>query len=111
AAQKRRGLMFCLYGLSDRLDAVDGIAYLAVDLVLVSLTVLEIVDRDLREQSVRQDVLVLLDILLDLFAVACKFRLDEICGTAGDRLFVAKNFLDDLRIRSRGKSAVLSSQN
>ena len=61
---------------------------------------------DLTELSIGEDVLLLLDEIAHrggLGAQLVKLRLQKVCGTAGDRLFVADDLVHKLRRDRRGQ--------
>lgn len=62
------------------------------------------------EQRVGQNILFLFVVLCDLRAILGELGLDEVGRTARDRLFVAEDLFDDLRIGLRRQSAVLASE-
>ena len=71
------------------MNAVPGVAVFGVETVLFRFSVLEKLERDLIEQSVRQYVFVLLEIRTDLLAQTVEFGFDLIGGSVVDRLRVA----------------------
>ena len=72
---------------------------------------LEEIQRDLREQGIGQNVLVLLLPRGDLLLVLRKLRRDQVCRTAGDRLLALQDHLLDLRVdRTHGLAELTMHQ-
>ena len=71
------------------MNAVLGVAVFGVEIVFFCFSVLEELERDLIEQSVRQHVFVLFEVRTYLLAEAVEFGLDLISGSVVYRFGVA----------------------
>ena len=89
--------------------AVLCIGFGQIDTGLLSLAVFEEVDCYLREQSIGQNVLILLLPLGNFLLKLGKLGLDQICGTAGDRLLVADDLLADLFLDGKGGASIVAA--
>ena len=99
---------------SSRLCGISSVGCVSlghIHLALLCVTILEVVDGDLREQSIGKDVLILLLVHLALFLELGKLRLDQVRGTAGDGLCIlAEDLLDDFPVERLDGLAVLACQ-
>ena len=90
------------------MNLIRFVKQIGVDAELAVTTLLKEVDRDLRELSVAEDVLLLLDILRNLSAQLLKLRLQEIGGAALDGSHIADDLLAELGVDRHGSGAVFA---
>ena len=101
----RSALISELYGMNTQL----AVAVFCVESILFGFSPLKELCGDLLEQSIGENVLVLLDILCALFSEGVKLGRKQICGTAGYRLFVTDDLFSELFGDGSGAASVVSA--